>query len=611
MGERKGLSESEIRMIKYFRIRPDRAAEMLLGIDFLPFQRLLIFIGWYFPFVLNILTRGAGKTFMLATLALLRAMLYSNQKVGLLAASFRQSKLLFAEIYRIYMKSALLQGMAEKPPVRGTDLCYFNLKNGSEIQALPLGDGEKIRGARFYYIVLDELAQIPEIILNIVIIGMTATKQDPIKSARMEALKKRLKKEGKVPSRSIQLVSELTKNYLIGASTAYYQFNHLFKMLKNYIRVIKDKVIAENGMDLWKLYAVYKLSYKMIPEGFMSIESIMMAKEKMSSMQFNMEYNCLFPAESGGFFPAQIVMNAYTHNGQIHFELAGDGNAAYILFCDPARTSDNCTFSINKILSTTEATRYACVCVEVLQGRKFQEAMERIRDICRRFNIVRIAMDQGGGGLAIKDLLNDLDKCPEGEELIWDFEDPASYLDEEMQFKKPGLHILHLVNFNPAYLTEANHGLLSSLERKEYVFPTPLGTEDLMNKGEKEAEQLENVETEMLVAKNEMINIVLTRTPKGSPHWDTPAKGQRKDRYTAIMGGCKECKDFIKPENSEEVTIDLPTGGWAGKASLSTKKELGVGAADLTQGGIKFSEAAERRKRLVYAKKLSEIAELN
>lgn len=609
--DKKTLTNAEIRMVKYFRVRPDRAAEILLRVDFLPFQRLLVLIAWYFPFALNILTRGAGKTFMLAVLALLRAILYSNQKVGLLAASYRQSKMIFAEMERIYMKSPILRAMTVKPPVRGTDLCYFNLKNGSEIQALPLGDGEKIRGARFYYIVLDELAQIPEAILNIVVIGMTATKQDPIKNARLTELKKRLKKEGKVISRSIELVSELTKNYIIGCSTAFYQFNHLFQMLKNYIRIIKDHVKADNDLDLWKLYSVYKLSYHMIPEGFMSIESIMMAKEKMSSLEFKMEYECLFPADSGGFYPAQVVLNAYVHDKKIHFELSGNPEAAYVLFIDPARTSDNCTFAINKILSTTDVTRFACVGVEAIRGRKFQEAAARIRDICRRFNVVRISMDRGGGGLAIKDLLNDPDKCPEGEELIWDYEDPASYLDEEMKFRKPGKYILHLVTFNPAYLTEANHGLLSSLERKEYVFPTPLGPEDLMNKTQAEADELEDMETEMMSAKNEIINIVMTSTPKGSPHWDTPSKGQRKDRYTAILGGCKECKDFIRPEVNEDAGIDLPAGGWAGKISSKDPRELAVLAGDISESGIKVQIAQARGKNVLRAKKISDIAKLS
>jgi hypothetical protein len=442
---------------------------------------------------------------------------------------------------------------------------------------------------------------------------MTATKQDPIRSVKLTALKKRLTDEGKEITDSIKIFSELTKNYIIGASTAFYQFNHLFRMLKNHIRIIKNKVKSEDGLELWKLYAVYKLSYKMIPDGFMSIESIMMAKEKMSSMQFNMEYNCLFPSESGGFYPAHVVLNAYTHEKKIRFELVGDENSSYVLFCDAARTSDNCTFAISKILSTTEAIRYAGVDMEVIQNRKFQEAAAKIRDLCRRFHVVRIAIDAGGGGLAIKDLLNDPDKCPEGEELIYDFEDPNSYLDkEEMKFPKPGKHILHMVNFNPAYLAEANHGLLSSLERKEYVFPTPLGTEDLFNKTEKEAEELEEAETEMLNTKNEIINIVLTQTMKGSPHWDTPQKGQRKDRYTAILGCCKECKDFIKPNPNDISTVELPTGGWAGSVPGKALKDAAVlEAGELSEGDLKSRIAHERKNSLAYSKKLSEIAELN
>jgi hypothetical protein len=251
--------------------------------------------------------------------------------------------------------------------------------------------------------------------------------------------------------------------------------------------------------------------------------------------------------------------------------------------------------------------------MEVIQNRKFQDAASKLRDLCRRFHVVSIDLDSGGGGLAIKDLLNDPDKCPEGEELIYDIEDPDSYLDKDMKFPKPGRHILHMINFNPSYLAEANHGLLSSLERKEYVFPTPLGTEDLFNKTEKEAEELEDQETEILATKNEIINIVLTQTTKGSPHWDTPQKRQRKDRYTAVLGGCKACKDFIKPESKSESTLELPTGGWAGRVQgkLDKNKDAMLAAGELEGGDRKSRLAHERKNSLAYSKTLSELAELN
>lgn len=612
--KRAELSSAERRMIQYFRIRPDRAAEILLGIEMLPFQRLALLIAWNFPFSLFVLTRGAGKTFMLALLSVLRAVLYSNQRVGLIAASYRQSKMIFAEIERIYNKAPILQSMSIKPPVRGTDMCYFNLNNGSEIQALPLGDGEKIRGARFYYLVLDELAQIPEDILNVVIIGMTATKQNPIYNAKLVALQKRLAIEGKSQQEGAEnIANELTRNFVIGASTAYYQFNHLFKMLKNHVRIIREKVKGDDLQgELWQMYAVYKLSYKMIPEGFMSLESIAMAKEKMSSMEFNMEYNTIFPSESGGFFPANIVVNAIDYSQKVRYEIVGDTNSAYILFVDAARTSDNCSFGIAKILSTTDSTRFACVCMEVIQGRKFQEAAARVRQVCRRFNIVRIAMDIGGGGLAIKDLLNDSDKCPVGEELFWDMDDPNSFLDKEMKFPKPGKLIIHMVSFTPQWLSEANHGLLSSLERKELVFPTPLGVEDLANKSDKQVEELENAEEEIQHAKGEIINIVMTKTPKGLPHWDTPSNKQRKDRYSAVLGLCQECKEYIRPNVADqEVRVELPSGNWAGKGtSGALSKELGL-AGDISDAGVKQRIVSERRKSLITSKKLSEIASLN
>jgi len=51
----------------------------------------------------------------------------------------------------------------------------------SFIEAVPLGnDGSKIRGSRFYLIVVDELAQVPDTILDLVIRPFGATSLAPM-----------------------------------------------------------------------------------------------------------------------------------------------------------------------------------------------------------------------------------------------------------------------------------------------------------------------------------------------------------------------------------------------------------------------------------------------
>jgi hypothetical protein len=579
------LSTAERRMIKYFRIRPDRAAEMLLKIDLLPFQRIQILMAWYFPWTLFILTRGAGKTFTLAVISLLWAMLYQRQKIGLIAASYRQAKMIFAEIDRIYYNAPILQAMSVKAPVRGTDMCYFHLLTRSEITALPLGDGEKIRGARFYRVVADELAQIPDMVLNVVVFGMMATRQDPVKQARLAKVRKKLGVDENVPSAA---------NYFIGASTAYYQFNHLYRRMMESIDIINNKRVVE-GKAIWENYSLCKLSYDMLPDGFLSIESILMSKQQMSSMQFDMEYNARFPTESGGFFPARIVVNAVSVDVDIHIELNGDPRFPYVLFIDPARTSDNCTFAIAKLLGTGTRARYAAVRVVAIRGKKFQIAAALIWSLCRQYNIVRIGMDSRGGGLTIKDLLNDKAFCPEGSDLIWDYEDPASYVDgDQRRHPRGGRHILHMVDFNPRWISDANHGLLASFESQEFVWPLPLGIEDLTGKSDAEAEELEAAEVEIQETKSEIITIVMTPSGRGTPHWDTLTSGQRKDRYSAILGLCQECKEYMKGSDIRNVEVELPTGGWA--ATLS-HENIGLEAADLSTATVAHRRDDEKDKR--------------
>ncbi len=54
----------------------------------------------------------------------------------------------------------------------------------SSIRALPLGDGEKLRGFRFQRMIIDELLLMPEKIYNEVIIPFLSVVENPYREAR-------------------------------------------------------------------------------------------------------------------------------------------------------------------------------------------------------------------------------------------------------------------------------------------------------------------------------------------------------------------------------------------------------------------------------------------
>ena len=127
--------------------------------------------------------------------------------------------------------------------------------------------------------------------------------------------------------------------------------------------------------------------------------------------------------------------------------------------------------------------------------------------------------------------------------------------------RMPGEHIITLIQFaNAQWTSEANWGLLKDLEDKALLFPN-IDTatyeislaQDKITQAEfkkknpgKElilVDSLEDCAQEIEDLKDELTNIIYTRTPAGRERWDTPEvlidkqkKGnKKKDRYSALL----------------------------------------------------------------------------
>ncbi|GAG16685.1 unnamed protein product, partial [marine sediment metagenome] len=248
-----------------------------------------------------IMGRGGGKTYMQGVLAVLSSMLYPGYRVGLVGPSFRQSKMIFSEVEKLYSNSSILREATEKRPIRGSDTCYLRFKavggyNSSFIEALPLGnDGAKIRGSRFYLVCVDELAQIPDKILDMVLRPMGATKLDPMKNVRKIEQQSRLIAAGLATEDDFE---EDTVNKMVMTSSGFYKFNHMYRRMKSYWSKM------EEGDSK---YAVFQIPYTLLPEGFSDKENISEAERVMSNHEFRMEYMAEMISDSEGFFKASLL----------------------------------------------------------------------------------------------------------------------------------------------------------------------------------------------------------------------------------------------------------------------------------------------------------------
>jgi len=480
---------------------------------------------WFKNYTIAVVGRGGGKTYMLGVLACLSSLLYPGYRVGLIGPVFRQSKLIFSEVEKLYSRSSILREACDKKPTRGPDTCYLRFKsvggvNNSYIEALPLGDGSKIRGSRFYLVLVDELAQVPDKTLDMVVRPMGATTLEPMENVRRIEQQKTLIARGLATEEDFE---KSTVNKMVMTSSGYYKFNHMWRRMKDYwgqMEMYKEK----------SQYAVWQVPFWDLPEGFLDKSNVDEAKRVMSSQEYRMEYEAAMISDSEGFFKASLL-ELCTQSSGFSLELRGDSTGSYVVGIDPNQGgSASCGVVIIKCGAVNQLVN-----VLELKRRTTQELTTATQDICTRYNVVRIFMDKGGGGKAVMDLL---------EEGYGDREPIIDRTNDDHRHMK-GRHILEMVNFNPAWIADANFTTLSLLEDQRLKFPEPpTSTLDI------EAITYENIRT----LKSQMLNIIVTQTGSGLLHFDTPKKGQNKDLYSALILGAhgvrmieKELEDSGEP----------------------------------------------------------------
>ena len=460
------------------------------------------------------------------------------------------SKMIFAEVEKLYQRSSILREATAKRPTRGADTCFLKFKgtdmsNGSYIEALPIGvDGAKIRGSRFYLIEIDELAQMPPDVIDMVIRPMAAVHLEPMQKVREIERIERLIEEGLATEDD--LIAE-GGNKMIMTSSGYFKFNHMWHRMKSYWKAIK-----ETGNDT--KYAVHQIPYQMLPKGFLDIENINEARRTMSSLEFMMEYEAAMASDSEGFFKASLL-EACTRDSDFTIQARGESGKEYLLGIDPNQGGS----ALFGLIVIELGYPNKIVYVKGLKKQAHQEMTKAVQRLLDGFNVKRIYMDAQGGGNAIKDLL------AEG----YNNSTPVLDMDDDLTKYKSGRRILRMINFSPAWIADANFDTLSLLENNRLRFPNIPRTSDDVD---------ERMYDQVKLLKSQMLNIIVTETSRGVRHFDTPKKGQNKDLYSALIlaaYGAKELSkdlDYVEPQLEGEGLIRPHESG-----SFFTSQTGGVG----------------------------------
>tara|TARA_Y100000593_G_scaffold79354_1_gene147717 strand:+ start:732 stop:2801 length:2070 start_codon:yes stop_codon:yes gene_type:complete len=572
----------------------------LFNIELLPIQTCILRELWKRPFPMYIASRGFGKSFLLAVYCLLKCTLTPGTKIVIVGAAFRQSKVIFEYMDTIWRNAPILQSICSDSsgPRRDVDRCTMKV-NDSWAMAVPLGDGNKIRGLRAHTIIADEFNSIPTHIYETVVAGFAAVSSNPTQNVKEAARRKKMQSEGVWSQSSEDTYKDRKTNQSIIAGTAGYDFEPYAEYWKKYKSTILNKgnfkkVAQEAGEDPedipdymkrldWKSFSIMRVPYEIIPEGFMDDQQVARSRATMHNGIYQMEYGACFTSDSQGFFKRSLIHSCVASDKNVSkngwptwcsqpFDVISRGapDKTYVMGIDPASEHDNFAIVILELHPEHQRVVFSWTTNKKdFAGRKkvgltdtsdyYSFCARKIRDLLKLFPCVRVGIDSQGGGFTIAEGLRDLDKLKEGERPIYPIIEEKKKKDTD---DLAGDHILELCNFAKAdWTANANHGMRKDLEDKVLLFPRfDTLTLSLMTEKDKifftEMRQkvgdstalrlydtLEDVAMEVEELKDELSTVVMSVTTAGRERWDTPEvklgtgkKGRmRKDRYSALV----------------------------------------------------------------------------
>ncbi len=567
------------------------ACKTLLNINLLPIQTLILQELWERPFPMYLASRGFGKSFLLSVLAILKTVLIPDHKTVIVSSSFRQAKFLFSYIENIWNSSGILRSLAgSSSGVRHHSDNYELKINNSYCWAIPLGDGEKIRGYRSNCTINDEFNTTPVQIYETVIAGFAAVSSNPVEKVRDASRRAALIEQNLWTADAEEEFHKGKYNQSIIAGTPGYYFQPFYKYYQRYRTFIESQgdrdyikdTLGENPPENfnYKDYSIVRIPYELVPEGFMDDKVVSRARATSSTSIYASEYGACFIEDSDGFFRRSLLEKCVCNNQDpillhgsdepVSFDpvIHGDHERKYVYGIDPASEQDN--FAL--VILEQHANHSRIVYVWTTNKKDFKNKKARglslkddyygfcarkIRELMKTFPSDCIAIDSQGGGMALAEALQDPDKMVDGEIPYYPVIDDKKAKDTD---SLAGAHILQLISFaNMDLIAQANHGMKKDFEDKALLFPrfdaATMAIADEQDIVRKEAilgagvnpglyDTLQDCIFEIEELKNELTSIRVSITPTTrKERFDTPAgknehgKVMRihKDRYSAIL----------------------------------------------------------------------------
>ncbi len=476
--------DAKIWLYKFLRENPSFTCELISGVTLFPFQHIAIKAMMETDYFLGIWSRGLSKSFTTGIFAAMDAILHQGIQIGIISKSFRQSRMIFNKI----------EDIAKSPKAGFLSQCITNIsKNNdqwvmeigrSKIIALPLGDGEKLRGFRFQRMIIDELLLMPEKIINEVILPFLSVVENPTERQEIYDLETKMIEEGKLKEEDRH---EWPHNKIIGLSSASYKFEYLYKMYQNYERLIRmqpekrtvKKDEADDEVDNAHRVIMH-LSYDCAPKQLYDQKLLSQSKAVMSQAQFEREFGSVFTDDSSGYFKVSTMSACTIPDGEGQgVEVTGEAKEEYMISFDPSWSESDGSddFSMHVIKMIPKKQTGVIVHSYAMPGAKLKQHIEYFAYLLEHFKPKVIVGDYNGG-------VQFLSSCNESEifkekklklEVFdADFDNPQEYTaalkEARNQYNFEAKRIVFLRKPSSYWIRFANESLQAAFDHKKILF---------------------------------------------------------------------------------------------------------------------------------------------
>jgi len=569
--ETKGFLEekkAKLLLYKFLRENPSFACELMTGVSLFPFQHMAIKAMMETDYFLGIWSRGLSKSFTTGVFAALDAILNQGVQIGIISKSFRQSRMIFNKIEEISKspKAGFLAQCITKVS-KSNDQWVMEIGR-SKIIALPLGDGEKLRGFRFQRMIIDELLLMPEKIVNEVILPFLAVVENPTERQKIYDLETKMIEEGKMTEEERH---KWPHNKIIGLSSASYKFEYLYKLYKQYEDLIMHPDKQDNAHRV-----IMHLSYDCAPQQLYDQNLLDQSKATMSQAQFEREFGSVFTDDSSGYFKVSKMAACTIPDGEGQsVQVVGDPKAKYIISFDPSWSESDGSddFSMHVIKLNEGKQTGTIVHSYALAGANLKKHIHYFFYLLNHFNVVGIVGDYNGG-------VQFLNSCNESELFKKagikidcfdaDFDNPQEYAtalrDARNQYNLETRKIAFLRKPSSYWIRYANEMLQAAFDHKKIWFAgaaldddytrqkmasipieeiTFSKSDDEKDASAKQIDFIEHIKDMVDMIKVQCALIQVSSTANGTQTFDLPpnlkkqrnADKARKDSYSALVLG--------------------------------------------------------------------------